>query len=412
MANDYYTHGTTPATGSPGSSAVMRAELDLVMGGFAKLPTLTANGLRAVVVNPGGTALTLTTGTLVLGGEFTTSGGHAITLTTTGATGVTLPTTGVLVSDTVAATLTNKTLTSPTINGGTITSATLASSSLTGTYSVGGNATINTPVNTGHAIGGSGSSTVGLTVRPTFTSPGGGFATGVDIATNITAATNDSVFTVAINTQVAKAASGTHNYIDGLSVHPPTITGVATASVASTVRIVNAPASGATEMYALYVEAGSVRFGSTSPLKLNSGQLTFPSVQNASADANTLDDYEEGSWTPSVGGTATYIARSGSYTKIGRIVHIRGSIQINVLGTGSQSLISDLPFTAAAVDHGISFGTYTSLATAVTALFGRVNASADTVSLFGPIAASTSNTTTSVIFGNNTAITFSGFYSV
>ena len=34
--------------------------------------------------------------------------------------------------------------------------------------------------------------------------------------------------------------------------------------------------------------------------------ITFPATQSASSDANTLDDYEEGDWTPSIGGNATY----------------------------------------------------------------------------------------------------------
>jgi hypothetical protein len=55
------------------------------------------------------------------------------------------------------------------------------------------------------------------------------------------------------------------------------------------------------------------------------GQIKFPATQNASADANTLDDYEEGTWTPfvqgsSTAGSATYSAQAGSYTKVGRVV--------------------------------------------------------------------------------------------
>src|SRR5678815_603330 len=42
-----------------------------------------------------------------------------------------------------------------------------------------------------------------------------------------------------------------------------------------------------------------------------SGQYAFPSTQTPSSDPNTLDDYEEGTWTPSVGGTATYTTQSG-----------------------------------------------------------------------------------------------------
>ena len=76
-----------------------------------------------------------------------------------------------------------------------------------------------------------------------------------------------------------------------------------------------------------------------------SGGITFPASQSAKSDANTLDDYEEGTWTPSVGGNATYTAnRHGRYTKIGRVVFIELIMQIDTIGTGSASVISNLPF--------------------------------------------------------------------
>jgi hypothetical protein len=52
------------------------------------------------------------------------------------------------------------------------------------------------------------------------------------------------------------------------------------------------------------------------------------------AAANALDDYEEGTWTPSLGGTATYNYQQGNYTKIGRFVYIRGALGVATLGTG------------------------------------------------------------------------------
>jgi hypothetical protein len=76
------------------------------------------------------------------------------------------------------------------------------------------------------------------------------------------------------------------------------------------------------------------------------GQIKFPATQNPSSDVNTLDDYEEGTWTPSVGGTATYITQVGQYTKIGRVVYVRLSMQISVIGTGDTTNISGLPFTS------------------------------------------------------------------
>jgi len=71
--------------------------------------------------------------------------------------------------------------------------------------------------------------------------------------------------------------------------------------------------------------------------------ITFPATQSASSDANTLDDYEEGTWTPSIGGTATYTARTGTYRKIGSQVTCWFDVTINAVGTGSGAL-QGLPF--------------------------------------------------------------------
>jgi len=50
--------------------------------------------------------------------------------------------------------------------------------------------------------------------------------------------------------------------------------------------------------------------------------IAFPATQSASSNANTLDDYEEGTWTPALGGTWTSnpTGLGGYYTKIGRFV--------------------------------------------------------------------------------------------
>lgn len=61
MSNPYYTHSTYPAPNAPGSSAALRAELELITAGFDKLPTLAANANKVVAVNSLGTALTATT---------------------------------------------------------------------------------------------------------------------------------------------------------------------------------------------------------------------------------------------------------------------------------------------------------------------------------------------------------------
>ena len=61
--------------------------------------------------------------------------------------------------------------------------------------------------------------------------------------------------------------------------------------------------------------------------------------------ANQLDDYEEGSWTPSLGGNTVYNSQVGKYTKIGNMVTIVCNVYVNTHGTGSASQISGLPFT-------------------------------------------------------------------
>ena len=84
---------------------------------------------------------------------------------------------------------------------------------------------------------------------------------------------------------------------------------------------------------------GALNLGST-------GQIEFPATQNASSNANTLDDYEEGTWTPSVGGTATYIIQNGTYVKVGRMVTVMAKMQISSIGTGTTATVSGLPFVA------------------------------------------------------------------
>lgn len=71
--NPYYDHGSFPSQGSWGSSAAMRAELDLIEAGFAKLPTLSGNANKVVVVNGSGTALTATDAPIPSGTAFPAS---------------------------------------------------------------------------------------------------------------------------------------------------------------------------------------------------------------------------------------------------------------------------------------------------------------------------------------------------
>ena len=88
----------------------------------------------------------------------------------------------------------------------------------------------------------------------------------------------------------------------------------------------------------------------TSGAKLQTSDgITFPATAVASSDANTLDDYEEGSFTPTIfgdgtAGTGTYTNQIGRYTKVGQLVHFSVIIETSAhTGTGNM-MMGGLPF--------------------------------------------------------------------
>jgi hypothetical protein len=95
----------------------------------------------------------------------------------------------------------------------------------------------------------------------------------------------------------------------------------------------------------------TIGVGNATPSTSGAG-ITFPAMQSASSDANTLDDYEEGTWTPTLTGassdpTVTYTTQTGQYTKVGRVVHVQCSIVPATYSGGSGVLrIAGLPFTS------------------------------------------------------------------
>jgi hypothetical protein len=109
-------------------------------------------------------------------------------------------------------------------------------------------------------------------------------------------------------------------------------------------------------------------------ITLSDGQLVFPATQNASAGANTLDDYEEGTWTPTMVDLSSsdesqaYSTQTGRYTKVGNRCYIQGRMGLSSLGsltTSQQARIAALPFTPANVSEAtntVSFGLATGLA--------------------------------------------------
>ena len=96
---------------------------------------------------------------------------------------------------------------------------------------------------------------------------------------------------------------------------------------------------------------------SSTDITIASGDLLFGTSAKgvnlgvtSNTDGNTLDDYEEGDWTPAVQaggwGLSTTMAR---YTKVGRLVTVMTDTSLTGSGNSSDLIISGLPFTNSTV---------------------------------------------------------------
>tara|TARA_E500000318_G_C3562866_1_gene214293 strand:+ start:1484 stop:2608 length:1125 start_codon:yes stop_codon:yes gene_type:complete len=77
------------------------------------------------------------------------------------------------------------------------------------------------------------------------------------------------------------------------------------------------------------------------------------------ATANTLDDYEEGTWTPSLTGnsSATFSVRNGRYTKVGNLVRARCAIKLSGwTSNGTEVEVTGLPYATVASGYDHDWG--------------------------------------------------------
>ena len=141
------------------------------------------------------------------------------------------------------------------------------------------------------------------------------------------------------------------------------------------------------------------------------GTVSGATVENAPADADSGLTYEEGSYTATIsesgGQTPTSTAGSSklSYTKIGRLVTVVGTIQIDNIDSGSGALQIGLPFTPKANDVGTGYhasyvGTY------------DVDILGDGEAVFAQIAPSTAYTSLAAVRDGATSVAqiATGFY--
>ena len=162
---------------------------------------------------------------------------------------------------------------------------------------------------------------------------------------------------------------------------------------------------------------GGVGISGTAP---QTSGIAFPACQAASSDANTLDDYEEGAWTPALnfGGGDTSITYSannlGTYEKIGRSVFYRGVIYLTNKGssTGSAS-ITGLPFTGfSAYDSNTPSAIWAQEVSFANFIIVRKNNASATISVLEVTEAGSETAITNSEFTNNSIVAVNGHYRI
>jgi hypothetical protein len=132
------------------------------------------------------------------------------------------------------------------------------------------------------------------------------------------------------------------------------------------------------------------------------------SATSGTGTSELFDDYEEGTWTPSIGGDATYTTQTGRYTKVGRVVYFFCDITINIKGTGSASAISGLPFTAVG-NNPCFVGYFSGIGASVVSISPFLGVT--TINMYGLTAAGTTASGLNLL-GDGARLMVSGFYEV
>jgi len=151
---------------------------------------------------------------------------------------------------------------------------------------------------------------------------------------------------------------------------------------------------------------------STAQLATLAGGLNFSTLdagitfnKTGALTNSTLNDYETGTWTPNIGGTATYSSQTGRYVKIGSQVSVWFDMQILLVGTGSGS-IKNLPFTCnASAAGGGNVGYFSSLASSFVSINPIVPANTVTLTFETSTAATNGNTDNGNIWANSARCT-------
>lgn len=172
-------------------------------------------------------------------------------------------------------------------------------------------------------------------------------ANGTSISGLSALAANDELMIAALAAvSVPNAFSITNNLSEGTPATMRTNLGLGTAAVKNTgTSGANVPLMNGANTWS------GVQAFSAIP-SLTGGGVLFPATQVPSSDPNTLDDYEEGTWTPILtpgGGTFTSASAIGTYTKIGRVWYITITVTITTAGSATGGVSATLPSAATVV---------------------------------------------------------------
>jgi hypothetical protein len=161
-----------------------------------------------------------------------------------------------------------------------------------------------------------------------------------------------------------------------------------------------------------------VGVGGATPAASGAG-ITFPATQSASTNANTLDDYREGTVNPGIafGGATTGITydttgTGGFYTRIGQFVHVVGTVVLTNKGSATgAATITGLPFTSASSVYNNSTAAMKVDNVTYTGMFENVVTNNATTILLQQVSTAGSRTSLdNTNFSNSSVIVFSLCY--
>lgn len=148
-------------------------------------------------------------------------------------------------------------------------------------------------------------------------------------------------------------------------------------------------------------------------------QIKFAATQVPSSDVNTLDDYEEGTFTPTLVGSGgqsgqVYTTQVGSYIKIGKLVFVHGRLVVSTIGTVTNIPgIGGLPFTSENTTNQkavMQIGQWDNFGSINSDLHAIIEPNTTSASLYQRTSSTATVALTSGNLSANLAITFSAVY--